>query len=56
LVSASGTLPQFYREIPWSSEVYTRGKDLERGRWWAAAVSAAVNRTTVAIVANPVQG
>lgn len=54
LVSASGTLPQFYREIPWSSEVYTRGKDLERSHWWAAAASAAVTRTTAAVVVNSV--
>jgi hypothetical protein len=53
LMSASGTLPQFYREIPWSSDVYTRGKDLEQGNWWAAAASSAVTRTMAAVITNP---
>jgi len=45
LFSASGTLPQFDRLIPWSGAVYTRGKALEAGHWAAAAVSSAVTRT-----------
>lgn len=54
LLSASGTLPQFHREIPWSGEVYTRGKELERGDWGAAAASSAVTRTMAAIIGNAV--
>ncbi|WP_435748392.1 GOLPH3/VPS74 family protein [Microbacterium sp. PMB16] len=54
LLSASGTLPQFHREIPWSGDVYTRGKELERGDWGAAAASSAVTRTMAAIIANSV--
>lgn len=50
LLSASGTLPQFHREIPWSGAVYTRGKELEKGDWGAAAASSAVTRTMTAIV------
>lgn len=52
LLSASGTLPQFDREIPWSGDVYTRGKEFERGDWGAAAASSAVARTMSAVVVN----
>lgn len=54
LLSASGTLPQFYREIPWSGDVYTRDKDLERGDWGATAAADAVTRTMAAVIANAV--
>lgn len=54
LLSASGTLPQFHREIPWSGDVYTRAKELERGDWGAAAASSAVTRTMAAIITNAV--
>lgn len=50
LLSASGTLPQFHREIPWSGAVYTRGKELEKGDWGAAAASSAVTRTMTAVI------
>lgn len=52
LLSASGTLPTFDRDIPWSGDVYTRGKELERGEWGADAVGAAVARTVAANVVN----
>ncbi|MFP7761427.1 GOLPH3/VPS74 family protein [Marisediminicola sp. LYQ85] len=54
LLSASGTLPQFHSEIPWSRDVYTRGKELERGDWGAAAASDAVTRTLAAVITNAV--
>lgn len=54
LLSASGTLPQFHHEIPWSGDVYTRAKELERGDWGAAAASSAVTRTMTAIMVNAV--
>ncbi|MET8357855.1 GPP34 family phosphoprotein [Micromonospora sp. NPDC005171] len=52
LLSASGTLPQFHREIPWTSSVIGRAKELERGDWGADAAGAAVTRTVTATVVN----
>ena len=40
-------LPVLHRDTPWSGEVYTRGKELERGEWGAAAASEAVLRTVL---------
>lgn len=54
LLSASSTLPQFHQEIPWSGDVYTRGKEFERGDWGAAAASDAVTRTMAAVIGNAV--
>ncbi|RKW70227.1 GOLPH3/VPS74 family protein [Galactobacter caseinivorans] len=52
LLSASGTLPQFHKEIPWSGQVYHRAKEIERGDWGASATAEAVARTMAAIVSN----
>jgi len=52
LVSASGSLPVLYREIPWNGATATRAKSLEQGDWAAGAAAAAVTRTMVAVVAN----
>ncbi|MET7710339.1 GPP34 family phosphoprotein [Micromonospora sp. NPDC005413] len=52
LLSASGTLPQFHREIPWTSSVISRAKELEQGDWGADAAAAAVTRTVTATVVN----
>lgn len=54
LISASGALPVFHREIPWTSPVIERAKELERGDWGADAAAAAVTRTMTAIVVNSV--
>ncbi|WP_431874837.1 GOLPH3/VPS74 family protein [Micromonospora marina] len=54
LLSASGTLPQFHREIPWTSSVIARAKELERGDWGAEAAAQAVTRTVTATVVNSV--
>ncbi|PTA47710.1 GPP34 family phosphoprotein [Micromonospora sp. RP3T] len=54
LLSASGTLPRFHREIPWTSSVITRAKELERGDWGADAAAQAVTRTVTATVVNSV--
>ncbi|MCH1881937.1 GPP34 family phosphoprotein [Agrococcus sp. ARC_14] len=55
LFSGSGTMPQFYREIPWTSPVIARAKELEQGDWGAGAAAAAVARTmTATIVSNVV--
>lgn len=54
LISGSGTLPQFHREIPWTSPVITRAKELERGNWGADAAAEAVVRTMTAVIVNNV--
>ncbi|MBU2668139.1 GPP34 family phosphoprotein [Actinoplanes bogorensis] len=56
LLYASGTLPQFDPEIPWTSAVVTRAEELKQGNWSAAAVAEAVTRTiTATVVAIPPQ-
>lgn len=50
LLSASGSLPVLYRDIPWSGAVYTRAKTLERGDRGADAAASAITRTMAAIV------
>lgn len=54
LLSASGTLPQFHPEIPWSAAVYTRGKEYEEGDWGASAAASAVTRSMTAAVVSAV--
>jgi hypothetical protein len=54
LVSGSGTLPQFDRDIPWTSAVITRAKAFEQGNWGADAAAEAVTRTMTAIIVNNV--
>ncbi|WP_329081457.1 GOLPH3/VPS74 family protein [Streptosporangium sp. NBC_01469] len=51
LLSGSGTLPQFHREIPWTSPVITRAKEFERGNWGAVA-EAIARSVTATIVSN----
>jgi hypothetical protein len=52
LLSGSGTLPQFSREIPWSTPVITRAKELEQGNWGAGAAAEAVTRTITASIVS----
>ncbi|MEU4406461.1 GPP34 family phosphoprotein [Streptosporangium sp. NPDC023963] len=54
LLSGSGTLPQFHPEIPWTSSVITRAKELEQGSWGAGAAAEAVARTVTATIVNSV--
>jgi hypothetical protein len=55
LVYASGTLPQFDRDIPWSSSVIARAEELKKGTWGPGAAAEAVARTvTATIVSNVV--
>ncbi|GIJ23451.1 GOLPH3/VPS74 family protein [Micromonospora lutea] len=54
LLSGSGTLPQFHRDIPWTSPVISRAKELEQGNWGAGAAAEAVTRTMTATVVNSV--
>lgn len=54
LISGSGALPQFHQEIPWTSAVVTRAKELEQGNWGAEAAAEAVARTVTAVIVNNV--
>lgn len=54
LLSASGSLPALDQDIPWSGTVFTRGQELERGDWGAAAAGEAVTRTTMAAALSSV--
>lgn len=54
LLWASGTLPQFDPEIPWTSPVIDRARQLERGDWGAGAAGEAVTRTVAAAIVNSV--
>ncbi|NRD27740.1 GPP34 family phosphoprotein [Frigoribacterium sp. VKM Ac-2836] len=62
LVSASGALPALHRDIPWSGDVYTRGRELQQGKWGARiagdaiAVAAAAMLSTSLIVAVGLPG
>ncbi|MEV4477707.1 GPP34 family phosphoprotein [Nonomuraea sp. NPDC049504] len=50
LLSASANLHQFVPEIPWTSSVIHRAKEIENGNWAAAAAGAAVTRATIAVI------
>lgn len=54
LLWKSGSLPQFGPDIPWTSAVIGRAKELEHGNWGATAAGEAVTRTVTAIVVNSV--
>lgn len=54
LLWGSGTLPQFDRDIPWTSPVIARAQELQQGNWGAGAAAEAVTRTMAAIVASSV--
>ncbi|MFD7024983.1 GPP34 family phosphoprotein [Promicromonospora sukumoe] len=47
LLSASKSLPAMDADIPWSGEVYKRGKRFERGDWGAKATSNVILSTLV---------
>ncbi|GAA1915497.1 hypothetical protein GCM10009775_04980 [Microbacterium aoyamense] len=52
LVSASGSLPTLWREIPWTGAVAERARAFERNDVGADGASQAVARTMAAIVVN----
>lgn len=52
LLTASGGLPSLHKDIPWSGAVYTRGRELLRGDWGAAAVGESVQRTMAGLIAS----
>lgn len=54
LLWASGTLPQFDPQIPWTSAVIDRAREMERGNWGAGAAGEAVARTMTAVIVNSV--
>ncbi|UFU03310.1 GPP34 family phosphoprotein [Ruania suaedae] len=54
LVYGSGTLPQFHRDIPWTSAVIARAEELKEGNWGAGAAAKAVTRTITATIVNNV--
>jgi Golgi phosphoprotein 3 (GPP34) len=54
LLYGSGTLPQFDRDIPWTSAVIARAEELKAGNWGAAAAGNAVARTVTATIVNSV--
>lgn len=54
LLYGSGTLPQFDRDIPWTSPVIARAETLKDGNWGAGAAATAVTRTVTALVVSNV--
>ncbi|MDR7382323.1 GOLPH3/VPS74 family protein [Promicromonospora iranensis] len=50
LLSASKNLAAMHADIPWSGDVYTRGKKFERGDWGAKAASDVILSALVAQV------
>lgn len=52
LVSASGSLPAMHREIPWSGEVYTRGRALQQGEWGARVAGDAIAAAAAAMLST----
>ncbi|QAY74935.1 GPP34 family phosphoprotein [Agromyces protaetiae] len=54
LLYGSGTLPQFSRDIPWTSAVITRAEELKDGDWGADAAAKAVTRTMAANIVSSV--
>ena len=52
LLSASGALPAMHCDLPWSGALYTRGQQLQRGEWGAAATGEAVAASAAAVAAS----
>lgn len=52
LVSASGSLPAMHGEIPWSGEVYTRGRALQQGEWGARVAGDAIAAAAAAMLST----
>lgn len=54
LLYGSGTLPQFDRDIPWTSSVISRAEELKDGNWGAGATAKAVARSVTSIIVSNV--
>jgi hypothetical protein len=52
LVSASGALPALHRDIPWSGDVYTRGRELQQGKWGARIAGDAIAVAAAAMLST----
>lgn len=52
LLSASGQLAAMHADIPWSGEVHTRGKKLERSAWAATTAGQAVQVGMASLIAT----
>jgi hypothetical protein len=52
LLSASNSLPAMHADIPWSGDIYTRGRKFERGDWGAKAASDVILSAFVAQLAG----
>jgi hypothetical protein len=54
LLYGSGTMPQFDRDIPWTSAVISRAEELKDGNWGAGATAKAVARSVTSIIVSNV--
>lgn len=54
LLYGSGTLPQFDRDIPWTSPVIRRAEELKEGNWGAGATAKAVARSVTSLIVSNV--
>lgn len=54
LLYGSGTLPQFDRDIPWTSPVIARAEKLKDGNWGAGAAAQAVARSVASLIVSNV--
>ncbi|WP_165771831.1 GOLPH3/VPS74 family protein [Brevibacterium aurantiacum] len=52
LLSASGTLPQFHKEIGWTSTIAVRALRFREGEWGTAVAAEAVTRIAASLVAS----
>lgn len=54
LLYGSGTLPQFDRDIPWTSPVIMRAEALKEGNWGAGATARAIARSVTSLIVSNV--
>lgn len=54
LLYGSGTLPQFDRDIPWTSSVIMRAEELKEGNWGAGATAKAIARSVTSLIVSNV--
>ncbi len=52
LVSASGALPALHRDIPWSGDVHTRGREQQQGKWGARIAGDAIAVAAAAMLST----
>lgn len=54
LLYGSGTLPQYDRDIPWTSPVIMRAESLKEGNWGAGAAARAIARSVTSLIVSNV--